>query len=282
MMIPFAAFVYGVELFAQAVQESSRTASRGLEAVTGSAFERSQRSDGQRVQTPELERLSPWAEQTTANQLQQEPRIEIATTKKEKLSMSYDGGTRRDKDLQDDMLKLVRYKILFVRREYEHAFDEKEDLVYDSMDGAAFAAWKVAEFIQDLHKGKTLVPDKWHKFLKPHHIKDGKWLMGLDDDDKKYLRVYYEVLERYTREKFKYEEQQIEILRDIAHNVKDLKSGGGGSSGGSSASGGGSHGTGGGSTGAGGSSSAAGGGSEKTHVNPGAPGGGLAGPGPTP
>jgi hypothetical protein len=27
-----------------------------------------------------------------------------------------------DKDLHDHMLKLVRYKILFVRREYEHAF----------------------------------------------------------------------------------------------------------------------------------------------------------------
>jgi hypothetical protein len=46
-------------------------------------------------------------------------------------------------------------------------------------------------------------------------------LKGLPEEDKKYLRVYFEVLERYPREKFKYEEQQIEILRDIAHNIRE-------------------------------------------------------------
>ena len=29
-----------------------------------------------------------------------------------------------DQDSRDDMLKLVRYKVLFVKREYEHAFEE--------------------------------------------------------------------------------------------------------------------------------------------------------------
>ncbi|HEX8632647.1 MAG TPA: hypothetical protein VF703_00695, partial [Pyrinomonadaceae bacterium] len=45
-----------------------------------------------------------------------------------------------DRDLRDDMLKLVRYKVLFVKREYEHAFPEQEDLVSENMDGAAFTA----------------------------------------------------------------------------------------------------------------------------------------------
>lgn len=32
-----------------------------------------------------------------------------------------------ERDLHDDTLKLVRYKVLFVKREYEHAFPEQED-----------------------------------------------------------------------------------------------------------------------------------------------------------
>src|SRR5262249_35501263 len=44
-------------------------------------------------------------------------------------------------------------------------------------------------------------------------------LRGFPEEDKKYLRVHYEVLERSTREKFKYEEQHIDLLRAIR---KDL------------------------------------------------------------
>jgi len=125
-----------------------------------------------------------------------------------------------DKDLHDDMLKLVRYKVMFVRREYEVAFPEQEDLVSDNLDGSSFTAWKVAEFIQDLQKGQTAVPAKWQSKSYPDspYQKDGK-LLGLPPEDKKYLRVYYEVLDRYPREKFKYEEQQIRILEEIRNKL---------------------------------------------------------------
>jgi hypothetical protein len=126
-----------------------------------------------------------------------------------------------DKDLRDDMLKLVRYKVLFVKREYEHAFPEQEDLVSDNMDGSAFTAWKVAEFIQQLGRGETAVPHKWGEKGYPSaaYRRDGA-LLGLDEEDKKYLRVYYEVLERYPREKFKYEEQQVRVLEQIRDELE--------------------------------------------------------------
>src|SRR6266550_5279076 len=109
-----------------------------------------------------------------------------------------------NKDLRDDMLKLVRYKVLFVKREYEHAFPEREDLVADNMDSSAFTAWKIAEFIQELGRGDTLVPTRWQEKSYPaaEFIRDGK-LIGFREDDKKYLRVFYDVLERYPRQKFK-------------------------------------------------------------------------------
>lgn len=127
-----------------------------------------------------------------------------------------------DKDLRDDMLKLVRYKVLFVKREYEHAFAEREDLVSDNLDGNAFTAWKVAEFIQELGRGATEVPAKWREKGYPAagHRRGGA-LVGLAEEDKKYLRVYYEVLERYPREKFKYEEQQIRVLEQIRDAVEE-------------------------------------------------------------
>ena len=121
-----------------------------------------------------------------------------------------------DKDLRDDTLKLVRYKVLFVKREYEHAFPEREDLVPDNMDGTSFTAWKVAEFIQQLGRGETAVPHKWaDKNYPGGDYARGGLLLGLRDEDKKYLRVYYEVLERYPRGKFKYEQRQVGALRQI-------------------------------------------------------------------
>ena len=131
-----------------------------------------------------------------------------------------------DRDLRDDMLKLVRYKVLFVKREYEHAFREEEDLVSENMDAAAFTAWKVAEFIQGLKREDTRVPDKWLKYHGGKYVKEVDIngvktlvLKELPHDDKKYLRVYYEVLDRYPRERFKYEERQIEVLEEIRDNL---------------------------------------------------------------
>ena len=128
-----------------------------------------------------------------------------------------------DKDLRDDLLKLVRYKILFVRREYEVAFPEQEDIVSDNMDGDAFSAWKVAEFIQDLHRGETPVPIRWEEqnYPTPEFRKNG-YLTGIPHEDKKYLRVYFQVLERFPREKFKYEEQQIRVLEEIRDKVATM------------------------------------------------------------
>ena len=37
----------------------------------------------------------------------------------------------------------------------------------------------------------------------------------MPEEDKKYLRVFFEILDRYPREKFKYEEMQIDVLKEI-------------------------------------------------------------------
>lgn len=123
-----------------------------------------------------------------------------------------------DKNLSDDQLKLVRFKILFVKRGFEHAFREQEALIWDNSDSMAFTAWKIADFIQSLAHKTTRVPAAWGHSYPPENdpaYREHGILLGFPEQDKKYLRVYYEVLERYTREKFRFEERQIEVLEDI-------------------------------------------------------------------
>lgn len=103
------------------------------------------------------------------------------------------------KDLRDDMLKLVRYKVLYVKREDERVLKEDDELVPDNLDSTAYTAWKIAE----LEKSGVL--------------------KGISDKDKKYLRVFYEVLDRYPRERFKYEEDQIEVLRQIRDKIPETQ-----------------------------------------------------------
>jgi len=127
-----------------------------------------------------------------------------------------------DRDLRDDMLKLVKYRILFVKREYEASFGEEEAVIEDNMDGAALTAWKTAEFMEDLRTRGRRIPTKWRDTTYPpgfRDIPDAGSFNGIPEEDKKYLRVSYEVLERYPRERFKYEEQQIKILGDIRDNL---------------------------------------------------------------
>ena len=124
-----------------------------------------------------------------------------------------------DKNLSGEDLKLVRYKILFIKRDYEWAFKEQEELVYDDMTEAAFTAWKIGEFIQHLGRDKYEFPEKWEKSAELRRHKVGNFLRGLPEDDKKYLRVYFEVLERYRREPLRYQEEQLDILRGISDTL---------------------------------------------------------------
>jgi hypothetical protein len=215
LMLPIAALVYGIEVFIKTLEGIQDISNQSMEVILGP-----------QARTSRLPQI--WAEPSTPAQQDSVPATNVAgttltnrtTTQKEGDTLSISGTyeSAQDKDLHDDMLKLVRYKILFVKREYEVAFPEREDLVSENMDGTAFAAWKVAEFIQQLGNGMTDVPGKWGSKYpsedRDKYVTNGK-LKAFPDDDKKYLRVYYEVLERYPREKFKYEEQQIRVLEEI-------------------------------------------------------------------
>jgi hypothetical protein len=232
LLLPFTIFVYGVELFARTVRGMQQTADQGMDVMAGRAASvpasEGHSADDAAVSgaaLPTASAQSGWGDlevQTTTSTGDGNTGGAAEATYKET-------GKMRDKDLSDDQLKLVRYKILFVKRDYEAAFPEKEELVHDNMTGDAFAAWKVAEFIQELNRKETRIPPNWRhgdgklKYPKGKEYAektDRGWvLLGLPEGDKKYLRVYYEVLERYVRED---EEDEVVVLRSIREAIDRL------------------------------------------------------------
>jgi hypothetical protein len=253
--IPFRTLLYGMEILLESMRSMQSAGDQGMRVMLGSNGERrppplpeprpcelkleAEPPIAVRQAPSESARPAPEPTVFTANANPESGQSE----KKESRAMDKDiqkENTAMDKDLQDDDLKLVRYKILFVKRDYETAFEEKEELVYDNMTGDSFASWKVAQFIQALKDEKVKVSGKWDAY----HRKHRKWkhpnpllpepddnatehereewrkeasmhLISLEEDDKKYLRVYYEVLQRFPREKLRYEEEHLEVLREI-------------------------------------------------------------------
>jgi hypothetical protein len=209
IMLPVTALLYGMELLVRAMQGTQRVTEQGVHglvdasrrAANGGAEDRDLRPAG-----------NAGSRATSGSGGDPEPRPAHQETATMDTSIGYE--SRRDRDLRDDTLKLVRYKILFVKRDCEVAFPEEEELVYDNMDGTSFAAWKVAEFIQKMHKREVKQPPRWKSRSYPSKCEDER-VTSLPEEDKKYLRVYYEVLERYPREKFRHEEKQIRVLEEI-------------------------------------------------------------------
>jgi hypothetical protein len=130
-----------------------------------------------------------------------------------------------DNNLRDDMLKLVQYKIIFVKRDYEHVLQEQEELVADNIDAAGYTMWKIAVFMQQLCEQRQIpVPARWKRYPpNDPQYREGDTLVGFPEEDKKYLRVYYKVLDRWPREAYKFEEKQIAVLTQIRDNLQPSK-----------------------------------------------------------
>ncbi|HKD14883.1 MAG TPA: hypothetical protein VKE71_10075 [Candidatus Angelobacter sp.] len=247
LMIPLATFIYSVNMFLEALQGMQRATDQGMKVVAGpntlsSDLPSVPASPALHVSAglPEARAAPTVPEVKAMPVLPAEPKSSsVSDINDAKIERNGTNDTTKkalegkmlDKDLHDDMLKLVRYKILFVKRDYEWAFQEREALVHDNMDGNAFTAWKIAEFIQELkdpdkypHVDRVTVPSGWNSYPGTgYEEKVGKftYLTGFPPEDKKYLRVYYEVLERFPREKFRYEEEQIDVLKDIRDRLPE-------------------------------------------------------------
>jgi hypothetical protein len=212
LKLPLAAFVFSMEMLVKTMQGIQKMAYHGIDVMV----------DGV-VQTVAN---APDSQSDVANDVPDGTIGNSAETTQQ--TSQLEERKMPDQDLRDDMLKLVRYKILFVKRDYEEVLlPDKEELVSENTDAASYTAWKIAEFIQDLDN--VTIPKKWRDKKYPRDVAQEigsppgtlPTINKLDEDDKKYLRVYFEVLQRYPRERFRYEERQIEVLEQIRDKMKD-------------------------------------------------------------
>jgi hypothetical protein len=230
MKLPLEAFVYSMEMFAQTMRGIQHIVFQGIDTMADWDVRAPVDASGSESAVPEVKQTTPEVihavpevKQTTPEVIHTVPEYTDGGHTEVRQVPIQEERKMSDRDMRDDMLKLVRYKILFVKRDLEHAFPEKEELVSENTDTAGYTAWKVAEFIQKLQE--TPIPDKWRSKKYPRDVPETgphgptPMIDKLDEDDKKYLRVYFEVLERYPRERFKYEERQIEVLEQIRDKI---------------------------------------------------------------
>lgn len=113
-------------------------------------------------------------------------------------------AVRRDQDLSGGDVKLVRYSVVSLRRRHERLLAAGYEVVTDSMTRESFATWVVARTIE---------------------LRDPK-IPPIPPADLRYLRVEYEVLERWPRkEKDCCDDEQTEALREILGTLRGFSAG---------------------------------------------------------
>jgi len=224
-MLPFSTFNYSMQIFMWMLQSMTSMTSEGVNAMVGGT---AQTLAG--VGMP----ASVDATASGAGNIQPSNRKE----ERKMSEQSWGGGRERSggrgqycddrgwtisEECRDnepcDQLRLVRYKVLFLKRDLEVAFQEQEELVVEEIPKDGFISWKIAEFIQLMARGEVKQPGKWQEKNYPPDVRNGN-VMSLPDKDKRFLRVYCQVLDTYDREKMNHERDQIDVLKEIRDAIK--------------------------------------------------------------
>ena len=134
-----------------------------------------------------------------------------------------------DHDLGGEDLKLVRYYILFTRRDLETTLADGTEVVEYSTSLGDYQGAKKAEYIRAISRAPYAErPQKWKKAgyeYPPERYRvdadgnqdnNGDYFTGFDDDDlEQFVKVFVEVLQRYPKDEAEYEKDQAQALRGI-------------------------------------------------------------------
>ena len=152
-------------------------------------------------------------------------------------------------NLNDDMVKLVAYAIISVRRGHERIMPGGEGtlLVVGRMTPEAFTAQTIARYVQkEIHSDKEdavrEVVEALDRYLRGAdaggarglaealklslqeslggaHAGAARKLRHISEEDRRYLRVHYVVSNRWPREPKKFEERQVAVLEEIGQAI---------------------------------------------------------------
>ena len=126
--------------------------------------------------------------------------------------------TSEDDALGGVNLKLIRFRIYFVKRGLEQVLHTGEDLIADDLTDLRYCTWKIAEYIQSMNSARTApaIPPAWGAYPPPNCRHRNGRLRALPAEDTKFLRVSFDVLRREVRQPLRFEERQLELLRDVS------------------------------------------------------------------
>ena len=155
-------------------------------------------------------------------------------------------------NLNDDMVKLVAYAIVSVRRGHERILEGGEGtlLVKGKMTADSFTSFIIGRYLQkevskddkeeaikelvkaldrylrkasdgDARKFAELFRTYLQEALtdKQRNETQPKQLRRIPDEDRRFLRVHFVVSNRWAREPEKFEEEQIAVLEEIRHAI---------------------------------------------------------------
>lgn len=125
-----------------------------------------------------------------------------------------------DEDLSSDDLKVVRYSILFTKRDAEAVLQpDREEVADYRTSSEAFAALKVTDFLERLQQHSIPWPAAWLKPPGDGYPGAGQPLQHIPVADQKYINVVYHVISRHPRRETEANEAQVEGLREIGKRL---------------------------------------------------------------
>jgi hypothetical protein len=207
MKLPIAALVSSMEMLAKTMREIQKSLESNIDVVSdGLAQTLNDMSDGTGV--------------ARAASMDRSGRISGDGADITQHIMDKEENNMGDQDLSGEDLKIVRYRIIFTKRDFEAVLDEAEEEIVDyPTDGGSFGGLKVAEFMGKLSEGEVPLPVQWQGKGYPTR-KDGKW--RIPPKDRRYITFIYEVVRRVEREDAQYEKDEVHVLRQIRNEVAKL------------------------------------------------------------
>jgi hypothetical protein len=203
IMLPVAALLYGMEMFAKTVQGIQEMVGYSMNTMAGEVaqlFENTPSGQGD-VPSAVPSDTHGGRAQTTPQTMQQEERYMY------------------DQDLGGHDLKYVRYSIVFTKRDYEATLQpERIELVDYATEGGSFGGLKLAEF-----SARTFPhPVEWtgvDPYPPGAETKDPLTLNDIPSEDRKYVTFIYQVDRRLPRTEEDYEKRQARALEAISRKI---------------------------------------------------------------
>jgi hypothetical protein len=214
LKLPFAVFVSTMEILVEGMRSFQNLMNQGIAIVTNGTLDDShQRMEGG-VRLPTDVPLDKAPVRATGPGDIPDP------MQKEQPTMSdcYEMGD----DLGSDDLKVVRWRIIFKKREYEVTLDRGSDLIDYSTTSRSLSGIKISDFVSAARDGKR--PRAYERLRQKKYQPRGKktsWYIPADD--MRYVTFLYSVVDRISKEADDYERRKVHALEGLEKTVKKIE-----------------------------------------------------------